>query len=94
MTDALKQPEALRLADSLGMFSTAARSHAAAAELRRLHAECEVLREDAARYRKIRNIAVHGPFERQNHEYGWLEVSGQHEPGFDSAVDAAMENTK
>lgn len=95
MSDALKRgtvEHAEWLADKL--HNTNDYGKEAAYLLVKQATELEALREDAARYRKIRNIAVHGPFECQNYEYGWLEVSGQHEPGFDSAVDAAMENTK
>lgn len=56
--------------------------------------EDAALRRDAERYRWLRNRACHGPHERFVTEYGWFDVSGQHEPGFDAAIDAAMENKR
>ena len=53
MSDTQK-PDALRLADELEMWTL---GEPAAAELRRLHAENEVLRADAERYRWLRDKA-------------------------------------
>ena len=52
--------------------------------------DVEALRRDAERYRWLRTRACHGPHERFVSEYGWFDVSVQHEPGFDAAIDAAM----
>ena len=55
-----KQPEALRLASELeapvGTQSTYSVMQQAAAELRRLHGECDALRADAERYRWLRDM--------------------------------------
>ena len=61
-----------------------------AAEIADLRAQVAALEVDAGRYRWLRNRACHGPHERFNAEYGWFDVSGQHEPGFDAAIDAAL----
>jgi len=50
----MKQPDALRLAEWCDTFNTVTHDQTAA-ELRRLHAEVERLREDAVRYRKLRS---------------------------------------
>lgn len=59
-------------------------------ELSALRARVAELERDAARYRRLREIAVHGPFWRHNYEYAWFDVWAQHEPGFDSAIDTAI----
>ena len=52
-----KQSEALRLADALDAHQFD-EPHAAAAELRRLVAENEALKADAARYRYMRDAVI------------------------------------
>ena len=50
------KPEALRLADHLARYDPPGTVSPFAAELRRLHAECEALRADAGRYRWLEKV--------------------------------------
>lgn len=87
-----EKPEALRLADECEEGAPLEEdAKAAAAELRRLHAEVEALRADALRYRWIRD---------QGHKGGgdfYFRATGQiPRDALDAAIDAAMakEQTK
>ena len=87
-----EQPEALFLADVIENDPTSAAHHdAAAAELRRLHAECDALRADAERYRWLRDIDT-GPSQI------WELISDDAQPPYmtlksgnilDATIDAA-----
>jgi hypothetical protein len=93
-----EQPEALRLAAGLeGDYSISYQPYAAA-ELRRLHAECEALRADAERYRWLRECA-----RATSEHWGgrWSLVIEGPAPGgnappasIDAAIDAALKEVK
>ena len=86
--------EAQRLAEWLDTYSTGDEyqrtAERAASELRRLEAECEQLRADAARYGYLRSrperTSVAVVVKRH-----WLAAFGEQ---LDAAIDAAMKETK
>lgn len=88
-----EKPEALRLAENMwaDWFTqpTPENLREAAAELRRLHAECEALRADARRYQWLRNRML-----VRDVEEAALYTDCEDQEGVDDAIDAAMEQTK
>jgi hypothetical protein len=102
MTEPIKQPEALRLADALDDEFVSGRisndtGRKASAELRRLHGEVERLRADAERYRWLRECA-----RATSEHWGgrWSLVTEGPAPenatpaGIDAAIDAARNALK
>lgn len=81
------KPEALRLADHLEHFRSFQDDLAAAAELRRLHAEVESLRTDAERYRWLRDKADSITVCAYTSDGEWIPL---HPKNIDSTIDAAM----
>ena len=101
--------EAQRLAEWLDIFSHQTMHPLpitkAAEELRRLEAECEQLRADAARYQWLRSskfiwsdFAYIRGFDRKvvGIEFQWFETDAKkpNKEDLDAAIDAAMKETK
>jgi len=81
------QPEALRLAEYMDAPLSDPKdvADAAAAELRRLHAECESLRADAERYQWLRD-----PANAYRDEWNYFGPYSS-EAEIDAVIDAARE---
>lgn len=79
----------LRLGERIALHSECDLMDQAAAELRRLHAECEALQADAERYRWLREDAVKDlAVAEWDYEDGYI-VSNKTGEQLDEAIDAA-----
>jgi hypothetical protein len=102
MSEPIKQPEALRLADALDDEFVSGRisndtGRKAAAELRRLHGEVERLRADAERYQWLR-ARYRAMSMDMGGNHSWVpdgrvmrELRG---PTLNAAIDAALKEPK